>query len=174
MEFVFGTIMVIGVGYLLLMVLGLADTLELIDVDGALGLDAGMDGMGCALIAVFMAVFGAFGLTGVLLSWNLIGTILTAVALGFVMSRLGLVALRQLRKQESKPINFAHSDLIGRGAKITIASAPGKTGEALVEADTILKYPVREIDGAALQRGDRVAIVDVEGRFLIVRKIERA
>jgi membrane-bound ClpP family serine protease len=171
MEIVFGSIMVVGVGYLLLMVFGLADNLELFDVDGALGLDAGMDGMGCALIAVFMAVFGAFGLTGVLLGWNLFGTILTAVALGLVLSRLGLAALRQLRRQESKPIAFAHTDLIGRNAKITIASAPGKTGEVLVEAHTILKYPVREINGEALQRGDRVTIVDVEGRFLVVRKI---
>jgi membrane-bound ClpP family serine protease len=173
LEYFFGGIMIIGLAYLILMILGLADNLDFIDLDGILGLEGGaFDGFGCALLATFCAFFGAFGLTGTLMNWNPLGTLITAVALGFALSRLALVGLRLVLRQQSAPVTSALTDLIGRTGQVTIASAPGKTGEVLIEADTVAKYPIREVNGESLQRGDRVAVLSVEGRFLQVRKLD--
>lgn len=171
-EIFFGGIMVVGLAYLILMIFGLADNLEFIDVDGVLGLEGGaFDGFGCALIATFFAFFGAFGLTGTLMNWNPLGNLLMATALGFLLSRVALGGLRLLKRQQSAPIASAVTDLIGKVGQVTIASAAGKTGEVLIEAETLHKYPIREIDGSALQRGDRVVVLSVEGRYLQVRKL---
>jgi membrane-bound ClpP family serine protease len=171
-EVFFGIVMTIGLTYLILMIFGLADNLEFIDLDAVLGLEGGaFDGFGCAVVATFLAFFGAFGLTGTLMNWNPIGNLLTAAALGFLLSRLALGGLRLIKRQQSAPIDHTVTDFIGKVGQVTIASAPGKTGEVLIEAETVHKYPIREIDGNALQRGDRVVVLSVEGRYLQVRKL---
>jgi membrane protein implicated in regulation of membrane protease activity len=169
MEFLFAGIMLAGLLYIVLSIVGLTDALDFINVDGAFGA-ADLDGLGCSLVAVFMAGFGALGLTGSLLQWNPILTLIAALAVGVVLGRVGMEVLRFVRKQQSAPVTFSSEDLIGQSGRVTIDSPPGKTGEVMVEADTIIKYAVKEINGAALQRGDVVEIVDVDGRVLRVKK----
>ena len=170
MEYLFGGVMLAGLVYLVLMIVGLGDSLDL-DIEGFFGFEsADADGIGCSAVAAFMAGFGALGLTGTLMGWNPIGTLLTAILIGLVIARVSMSALRFVYRQQSSPITFSAHDLIGKAGHATIDSAPGTTGEVLVEAQERHKYPVKEIDGAALKRGDRVTVVDVEGRYLRVRK----
>ena len=180
MAVLFGIIMLVGVAYLLLMILGgLGDAFNM---DGALestGLDAlfGVDspevgevsGLGCSAIAAFLAGFGAVGLTGVLAGWNMIVIVAVSIAFGYGLGRGVVALLRYVRAQQSTTV-FSNRDLLGMPARVTIDSPAGKTGEVLIEGEQILKYPVKEVNGAALKRGDFVEIVDIEGRFLLVKK----
>jgi membrane protein implicated in regulation of membrane protease activity len=182
MAFVFGALMLLGVLYLLLMIFsGLGHAIDM-DVDGALdksGLSAvfGLDktaadeasGLGCSVIAAFLAGFGAVGLTGTLLDWPLPLILIAALVVGVLLGRGVARALRFVYAQQSTAV-YANEELIGQFARVTINSAAGKTGEALVEGDHILKFPIREVGGAELRRGDTVEIVDVQGRFLLVKK----
>ncbi len=170
MEYLFGGIMLAGLVYLVLMIVGLGDSLDF-EVSGFLGIEnPDAEGIGCGAIAAFMAGFGALGLTGTLMGWNPIGTLLTAVLIGLIIARISMSLLRFVYRQQSKPITFSAHDLVGKVAHATIDSAPGTTGEVLVEAGELHKYPVKEVDGAALKRGDQVLVVDIEGRFLRVKK----
>jgi membrane-bound ClpP family serine protease len=46
----------------------------------------------------------------------------------------------------------------------------GKVGEAMIEAEQVLKFPIKEVNDAPLQRGDVVQVVDVRGGYLFVEK----
>jgi membrane protein implicated in regulation of membrane protease activity len=183
MELVFLAIMLVGLLYLLLMIFGgLGDVFQL-DIEGALegtGLDSLLglagaadsgeaSGLGCGVIAAFLAGFGAVGLAGTVAGWNPFLLLAAAVAFGWVLGRAVVALLRFVYRQQSTDV-FHNEDLIGTSARVTINSAPGKTGEVLVELGEVRKYPVQELSGAALQRGDTVEIVAVSGRFLQVKK----
>lgn len=177
---IFGLIMLIGIAYLLMMILGgIGDAFNM---DGALestGLDAlfGLDspdvgevsGLGCSVIAAFLAGFGAVGLTGTLAGWNGVVILAAAVGFGYALGRGVSALLRYVRAQQSTSV-YSNHDLVGSPARVTIDSPAGKTGEVLIEGEHILKYPVKEVNGAALKRGDIVDVVDIEGRFLQVKK----
>lgn len=179
MEIIFGGIMLAGLAYLVLMIiggfgdgpdLGIEGALDATGMDAIFGVESDIAGLGCSVLATFMAGLGAVGLTGTLSGWNPLAILLGAVVGGWLLARLAAVVLRFVYRQQSAPVTFSDQDLIGQSARVTIDSAPNTTGEVLIEADTILKYPVQEITGAALKRGDLVDIVDVSGRYLRVKK----
>ncbi|MCB9451290.1 MAG: NfeD family protein [Anaerolineaceae bacterium] len=184
MELVFGGMLVFGIGYLLLMILGGIGEMTDFGVDGvldSLGLDAlfGFEvgdaaeasGLGCSVIAAFLAGAGAVGLTASLTGWSFLESLLAALVFGFVLARLTVVAMRFLYRQQSESVHFSSRDLIGQSGRVTIDSAPGTTGEIMLEYGEVTKYPVKEADNQPLHRGDIVEIVGVEGRFLQVRKL---
>ena len=180
MEWIFGGLMVFGLLYLLLMIFGSA--LELGDMDGLMestGMDSvfGLDtpaageisGLGCSVIAAFLAGFGAVGLAGTLAGWSLVVSLIGAVLIGLVFGRVVVQALLFVYRQQTESVGSIDR-LIGESARVTIDSAPGKTGEAIIESGEITKYPIREINDAELRRGDTVEIVNVQGRVLQVKK----
>lgn len=182
MEWLFLGIMLLGLLYLLWMIvgglggapdLGLDDMLESAGLAGVFGLDttgAGeMSGLGCGVIAAFLAGFGAVGLTGSIGGWNPLVMLLAAVIFGWLLARAVVLLLQFVYAQQSTSV-FQNETLLGLSARVTIDSPAGKIGEAMVEAEEVRKYPVREINGHALYRGDTVEIVDVSGRVLSVRK----
>ncbi|HLV35617.1 MAG TPA: hypothetical protein VKY59_10910 [Spirillospora sp.] len=182
MEILFLIIMLVGLLYLLLMIFGGAVTVMDIDIDSALestGLDTvfGLDsaggseagGLGCGVIAVFLAGFGAVGLTGSIGGWNPLAMLVAAVLFGWLLGRAVVALLRFVYAQQSTDV-FRSETLIGQSARVTIDSPAGKIGEAMVEEGEIRKYPIKEMNGLALQRGDTVEIVDINGRFLRVKK----
>lgn len=179
MEWIFLSIMLVGLLYLLLMIFGGA--IHMIDVDGLLdstGLDSvfGLHtdggeatGLGCGVIATFLAGFGAVGLTGSLGAWNPLVMLLAAALFGWLLARGVTGLLRFVVAQQATDV-FHNETLIGQYGRVTIDSAAGKIGEAMVEQGEIRKYAIREMSGAALHRNDIVEIVGISGRFLQVKK----
>lgn len=182
MEIIFGIIMLVGLAYLLLMIaggggesldLGMDGVLESSPLGGLFGLespDAGeAGGLGCGVIAAFLAGFGAVGLTGTLAGWNALVILGAALAFGLVLGRLVIGLLRFVIAQQGTRV-FSSDDLIGLSGRVTIDSPAGKTGEVILEGEQVLKYPVKEVNDAPLKRGDIVEVVDIDGRFLRVKK----
>lgn len=184
MEIIFGMMLVFGVGYLLLMIVGGLGEMSDFGVDGvfdSLGLDAvfGFEvgdaaeasGLGCSVIAAFLAGAGAVGLTAALSGWSFLESLVAALVSGFVLARVTVAVMRFFYRQQSDSIHFSARDLVGQSGRVTIDSAPGTTGEIMLDYGEIAKYPVKETDNQALRRGDVVEIIGVEGRFLRVRKV---
>ena len=180
MAMLFLAIMIAGLAYLLLMIFsGVGNVFEVDSVLESIGIDAlfGMDmstsgdasGLGCGVIAAFLTGFGAVGVTGSVGGWNPLLMIAAAIAFGWVLGQVMMRVLRFVYAQQSTEV-FHNEDLIGASARVTINSGAGKTGEAMVELGEIRKYPIKEINGAALQRGDVVEILNINGRFLDVKK----
>lgn len=180
MAVVFGIIMLVGIAYLLLMILGgigdafhLHGALDSTALDALFGVDSPevgeVSGLGCSAIAAFLAGFGAVGLTGTLAGWNIVVIVVISLIFGYGLGRGVVALLRYVRAQQSTSV-FSDRDLLGMPARVTIDSPAAKTGEVLIEGAQILKYPVKEVNGAALRRGDMVEVVDIEGRFLLVKK----
>jgi membrane protein implicated in regulation of membrane protease activity len=180
MVVIFSLIMMIGVAYLLLMIFSsigdafnVDSALESTGLDTLFGLDSPnvgeVSGLGCSAIAAFLAGFGAVGLTGTLAGWNLIVIVAISIGFGYVLGRGVVALLGYVHSQQSTSV-FASHDLLGMPARVTIDSPAGKTGEVLIEGEQILKYPVKEVNGAALKRGDIVEVIDIDGRFLQVKK----
>lgn len=178
MEFFFGGLLLIGIAYLLITSLGLGEMLGVEAADNALdtvGLSPilGLDdasGFGCSVLAAFMAGFGSIGLAGTMAGWSLPVIVLVALGVGYVLGRVVVSGLKFLRAQQSAPFKASMNDLIGKAARITLDAAKNKTGEAMIEEGEVGRYPVKEISGAELKRGDVVEVVDVQGRFLHVKK----
>lgn len=160
LQWIFAALTVVGVLYFAVSLFfgGDADT----------GMDDGGE-IGCTLIAAFFAVFGAIGLLGVLSSWSLPVTLVVAAVAGVVIGRGLMAAMRLVIRQQSTTVT-RDQDLIGSSARVTIDTPEGRTGEALLEGETVGKYPVREINGAALHRNDHVDVVDVHGGILLVKR----
>lgn len=177
MEWIFAGLLVAGLVWLVLMIAaGLGD---LFNIDGALetvgltwllGIDADdASGMGCGVIAAFMAGTGAFGLAGLGAGLAPLVTLIAALVFGFALARLIALVLRGVLRGQRR-VTFAVTDLIGQRARITVGGGGGALAEALVEAETLLKYPARTADDAPLVHGDQVIIVGVEGGVLLVEK----
>jgi membrane protein implicated in regulation of membrane protease activity len=180
MEWIFGAFLIVGVGYLLLTIIGgLIDTpdfgvdaaMDAVGLDVLLGLD-GMEatGFGCSVLAAFAAGFGAVGLVSTLSGWSLILSLLVALAVGMVIARISSAAFKYVYAGQHTDVRSIQM-IVGSTARVTIETPSGSTGEVMVEQEEILRYPVREIDGTPLQRGDLVQIVSIEGNQLRVRKI---
>ena len=140
------------------------------DIDGDVQ-SGGGDGLqiGCASIAAFFASFGALGLAGSLAGVSLAGSLLGATVFGLLVGRLVIAAIAMLKRQESTRVQ-AEASLIGKNARVTINSPAGKVGEAMIEAEQLLKFPIKEVNEAPLVRGDTVKVVDVRGGYLFVEK----
>jgi membrane protein implicated in regulation of membrane protease activity len=149
-----------------------------LDFDADIDLDLDLDGdvhsgeglqIGCASIAAFFAAFGALGLAGSLAGVGVAGNFVGATVFGLLVGRLVIAALTTLKRQESTRVQ-AEASLLGKTARVTINSASGKVGEAMIEAEQVLKFPIKEVNDAPLQRGDAVQVVDVRGGYLFVEK----
>jgi membrane protein implicated in regulation of membrane protease activity len=166
LTWVFGAMTLLGVLYFLITILSGSDLIGDIDLPG---IDVG-DGFGCTILAVFLAGFGSIGLLGVSSGWNLVTTIIAALVFGLILGRLAVGLLRYVFRQQSGTIQPREGQLIGTSARVTIDSPEGKTGEAMIEGEHIEKYPVKEVNGAALRRGDHVEFVEINGGILYVKK----
>jgi membrane protein implicated in regulation of membrane protease activity len=179
MEVLYSGLLLVGLAYLLLMIIsgfadglvpGLDGALDAIGMDTVLGLDgAEATGLGCSVIAVFMAVAGAVGLVATHAGWSLLLVLLVAVAVGMVMARGAAWVLRYVYAGQFTAV---HSDqnLIGQTARVTVAAPAGQTGEAMIETGEVVRHAIREVNGEALERGDQVEIVEIKGHYLMVRR----
>jgi membrane-bound ClpP family serine protease len=158
---IFGAITAVSVIYFLFSVITNADEIGGLEGDSEFSL---------TIIAAFAAVFGAMGLLGTLSGWNVLVTLVVALIVGFVAGRGVFAVLRFVMRQQSEDNVEKIDDLIGKSARVTIDSPAGATGEAMVEANYVMKYAVKEINGAALQRGDAVEVVDTAAGILYVKK----
>jgi membrane protein implicated in regulation of membrane protease activity len=182
---IFAAIMFAGVLYLLISIIagellggdGDMDVGDMhvnidIDVDGGLDTDGDGKGAGCTAIAGFLAGFGSMGLLGSLAGWNLFLSVIIALVWGYVLMRGVVLVLRFVYRQQSTAV-ITSSDLIGSVARITVNTPAGQTGEALLEGEQLIKYPVRTLDGSALQKGDYVEVFEVrEGKLFVKKKRE--
>lgn len=163
-----GVLLAVGVGYLLInLLLGDLD----LDIGLDFGLDAGDGVLGCNVIAVFCVGAGALGVAGTLAAWNPVLVILLSLLLGLILGRLFQRFLQFAMRQESND-PLTKEKLIGLTARVTVPVPAGKMGEALVEHMERIKYAIRNVDHAPLNKGDIVLIIDVQAGRLLVRKIE--
>jgi membrane protein implicated in regulation of membrane protease activity len=136
------------------------------DIDGA---DVGDGEFTLMIAAAFAAGFGAVGLLGTLSGWALLTTLIVALVFGIILGRVVLSVLRYVMRQQSTSVS--HIDhLIGTSARVTIEAPKGAISEAMVEGEYVQKYAVKEVNGAALHRGDVVEVVNAEGSLLFVKK----
>lgn len=173
LPWIFAAIMAAGLTFLLISIFfgGLGDA-DFADMGLDIGSDVG-DGtdFGCIVIAAFLAGFGSFGLLGTLAEWHVFFTILSALAFGLIFGRTTMAMFRFVLRQEHNEL-MTSNDLIGKRARVTVNVPPGKVGEALVEADSVMKYPIRHVDEAVeLHKGDYVQVIDVVGGRLLVKNI---
>lgn len=132
--------------------------------------DASGDGDFTLMVAAaFASAFGAVGLLGTLSGWALITTLAFALVFGFVIGRVVLLVLRFVMRQQSTSVSRVDG-LIGSSARVTIEAPAGAISEAMVEGQYVQKYAIKEINGAALHRGDVVEVVDTDGSVLFVKK----
>jgi membrane protein implicated in regulation of membrane protease activity len=176
MPWIFGAITLIGVVYFLYSIVfgGASDAADLNDLDVSdIGTDVGDTEsgtqLGCMVIAAFLSGFGAIGLLGTLSNWGLPATIGVALAIGLVIGHIVMRTLRFVTRQQTANVASGNA-LIGSSARVTIDTPAGKTGEAMLEEEFVGKYPVKEINSAALQRGDKVEVVNFEGGVLYVKR----
>lgn len=181
MELIFLVIMVLGLLYLLLTIVTGAGIGPAMEIDQALegspiGALMGLDGaggeatgLGCGVIAAFLAGFGAVGLTTHALGLPPVVILIAAIGFGWVLARLVVGLLKLLYAQQYSDV---HSDqtLIGLSGRVTIDVPAGKIGEAMIESGGVRKYAIREISGVALERGDTVEVKEINGRILQVKK----
>ncbi len=185
MEILYTLFLILGLGYLLLTIFGgLGDALDL-GMDGAMesvgldtlfGLDFSADsgmgeatGLGCSVLAAFMAGFGVLGLVGASAGWNPLLVIGGSVVGGWIMGRGFATVMRYVLAGQSTE-GYSSDSLIGLSARVTINTDAGRTGEVMVNIGEQIKYAAREINDAPMQRGDVVEIVDVVGHVLHVKK----
>ncbi|MCC6804555.1 MAG: hypothetical protein IT319_16850 [Anaerolineae bacterium] len=169
LPYIFGAITLAGVIYFIFSILtggdnGIADALP-VDFD-ALG--DGDGNFGCLIVAAFLSVFGVVGLLGTLSGWNLLMTLVAAVAIGALVGRGIMAVLRLVMRQQTASI--APENLVGMIARVTIDTPAGKTGEAILDTTDVAKFPVRETSGAELKRGDQVEVVDFNSGILYVKR----
>jgi membrane protein implicated in regulation of membrane protease activity len=150
------------------------DAMDAADAADATSASTDVKGAGCLTmtIAAFMAVFGAIGVAGTYSERSLWLILLVGVLVSYAVARVVTEVMKYVLRQQGNEA-FSTQDLIGKTAQATINAAPGKTGEVMVEMGRLLKYPVHEVNGEALQRGDTVLIVGLEGRYLKVTKQQK-
>ncbi|MEL6272623.1 MAG: hypothetical protein AAFV33_02415 [Chloroflexota bacterium] len=174
-----GTLESMGIGGLF----GIESAVDALDgLDGMDGID-GMDsanasdassdaqGIGCLTISAFMSMFGAIGMVGTLSGRSLWLIVLVGVILSYAMARVVAEVMKYVYRQQGNS-DYSISELVGKTATATINSESGKTGEVMIEAGRLIKYPVREINGEPLKRGDSVIVREIDGRYLKVEKVE--
>ncbi len=183
----FGSIMVLGVGYLLITLVfgevaeaagglleGVEGTLEGLGLElfpeTAAGDETGK-GISCGLIAAFLAGFGVLGTLASLFGAGAGISILAALVSGIFFGGLYFAFIGFLTRQEASTA-LKVSDLIGSTARVTTNTPAGQTGEAFLEVRSQRKrYPIRELHGQALARGDLVQVERLEGGTLFVVKL---
>lgn len=138
-----------------------------LDVDGAEASEA--KNAGCLTIAAFLSVFGATGLVTTVLELPALLGVLFAAAVGVLVGRATGAIFRMVLRQQSADVR-GETVKIGMEARMTVNTPPGHIGEALIESETVQKFPAQSADGDALTKGDLVAVVNIRDGRLIVRK----
>ncbi|GAB4512705.1 MAG: hypothetical protein OHK0046_12640 [Anaerolineae bacterium] len=171
MVWIYGAVLTVSLVYLLFSIFAG----DIAEISGDVDLDLNADGaeargLGCSVIAAFFAGLGSIGVLGSLSGWETFFTLLTGLAFGLIFGRSTLGVLRFVMRQQSNDLMTTES-LIGAQARITVDTPAGKVGEALVEADSLIKYPVQATsDDIALKKGDYVEVVNVQNGRLFVKK----
>jgi membrane-bound ClpP family serine protease len=159
-SWIFAAFTLAGVGYFLFVIL-----------TGDLAEGAGDGEFGAMVAAAFAAGFGAFGLLGTLSKWSLPVTLLTAAVFGYALGKFGLWVLRAVMRQQTLDSIPKMGKLVGLSGRVTIDSAAGKTGEAMLDGSAhVTRSAVKEVNGEALKRGDIVQVVSAESGLLYVKK----
>jgi membrane-bound ClpP family serine protease len=160
MDWVFGGIMLLGAGYLLVSLLlgNLADGVG----DGEFGI---------ILAAAFCAGFGAFGLLGTWSGWSLPVTLIAALGFGYFLGRGAAALLRFVLRQQTENSIEPMSEWVGLPGRATIDSPAGKIGEVMLEGTShVVRSAAREVNDQPLKRGDVIQVVRVESGLLYVKK----
>lgn len=173
----FGTILTIGVTYIVAMMFlgGITETGLDADVDVEIdtgGADAGGTetiGISLNVIAAFCVGVGAMGLVAALNDWSVLLTTLSSLLFGAFLGRFFQVVMNFVLRQQGGEVITTKS-LIGISARMTVDTPAGKYGEALIEEPERIKYPAKHIHGEALAKGETVVIVNVEAGRLYVKK----
>lgn len=159
-SWIFATFTLAGVAYFLFVIL-----------TGDLSDGMGDSEFGLMLAAAFAAGFGAFGLLGMLSGWSLPVTLLTSAVFGYVLGKFAMWLLRVVLRQQTTGSITSMQVLVGLSGRVTIDSPAGKTGEVMLEsAEYVARSAAKEVNGAALKRGDLVQVVSVESGLLYVKK----
>ena len=177
----FGAIFVTGATFLLVTVFagGFADAD--IDFDMDMDVDVDLDAtdtdgtessrVGCLAIAAFMTGFGAVGTVLALTALPVALAVILALAAGVLFGRTVQGVLGYVMRQQSNAL-IKTGSLEGKLARITVNTPAGQTGEAMLEAETRMKYPVCAVDTTVtLQKGEMVRVVEVKnGRLYVVQE----
>lgn len=184
METVYLVCLLVGGFFVILSLLGGADTdldadfdadvdLDLDfdggEVDGDVGADTGagvgfVDLLSIRALFLFMAFFG---LTGTIFSWlgsAALTTALYAVAMGLVAGLGGNYVIKKLGAEVSSSIGTR--DLKGRTARVVMPFEPGERGKILLEAKgSQFQMIAQAFEGAeeSFQSGDEVVVVRLDG-----------
>ncbi|MBK9123791.1 MAG: hypothetical protein IPM16_11820 [Chloroflexi bacterium] len=162
LPWVFGAFMLVGTGYFVFSIF-FGDVTD----SG----DGGDGDFTLLLIAAFCSGFGAMGLLGTSSGWSVLVTVLVAAVFGYTIGKAAIFVLRWVMRQQTTDSIPVQRELIGMSARVTIESAPGKTGEAMIESGAfVTRSAVKEVNGVALHRGDIVEVVNVESGLLYVKK----
>lgn len=176
--YLFGGILAFGVVYIFAILLlgGLGDVDLGVDADVDFGSDADVSGgdgdaVGISLnvIAAFCVGVGAMGLVASLNDWSVLLTALSSVLFGALLGRFFQVALRFVLRQQHNGL-LTEDRLVGAPGRVTVDTPAGRFGEALIDAEERIKYPVKHFAGESLEKGDAIVVMDVDGGRLLVRK----
>jgi len=171
----FGSILVAGVAYILLMFFmgGLADfDIDVdIDADASADIDGTSEAVGISLnvIAAFAVGVGTIGLVASWADWSWILTLLSSVLFGTILGRILQVMLNfAIRSQGGEVLK--EIDLVGSDVRVTVNIPIGKIGEGMIEEPERMKYAITNLDDEPLNKGDIVRVIQVENGRLFVRK----
>jgi membrane protein implicated in regulation of membrane protease activity len=162
----FGAVLVVGVGYLLISIFagGLDTDIHLGGVDSS-----EIAGIGCNVLAAFCAGMGGVGLIGALSGWNILLTLMLSLLAGLLIGRAVQRTLNFVMRGQRSDL-LTGDKLIGKQARVTVNIPAGQMGEVMVEEPERMKYPVRHVEDTPLQKGDTVIIEDIQAGRLLVRK----
>jgi membrane protein implicated in regulation of membrane protease activity len=188
LPWVFGGLMVLSGGFLIISLIvgeiaeGAGDALDGLDnlLEGA-GIDLIPDnlqlgeeqkGIGCTSIAAFLTGFGAAGLVASLNHLGTVASILAALVFGLVAGGLYVVLMGFISRQQANT-TIGITDFVGLKGRMTVGMSAGKVGQvALTVRGEMKTFPAVETTGEALNKGDAVEIVNLEGGRLYVKKTE--
>lgn len=176
--YLFGGILAFGVVYIVAILLlgGVGDVDFGVDADVDFGGDADAAagdgeavGISLNVVAAFCVGVGAMGLVASLNDWSVLLTLLSSILFGMLLGRFFQVALRFVLRQQHNGL-LTQDRLIGASGRVTVNTPAGRFGEALIDAQERIKYPVKHHAGAALQKGETIIVLAVDGGRLLVRK----
>lgn len=134
------------------------------------GPDGGPSPFSSRVIFTFMTAFGGGGAVASMYGLPVIACVGVGTLLGVVMGGATYAFARILYGQQASS-GFDVGSLVGQPARVTVAIAPGKSGQVVVSAgggsSTLL---ARTRDGVALPEGEMVRVVQVQGDVLYVEK----
>jgi membrane protein implicated in regulation of membrane protease activity len=185
--FCFGTMAVVGGGYLLL-AMGAGDVGDAVEgvmesVDGLLeGLDINIipdswfsgseSGPGSvSVLAAFLAGFGGFGLLATLGGKSVLASIGLGLISGLILAVVLGSLLKFLHKQQATSV-VSDKDFLGLSVQVIANVKPGEIGQGIVDVkNQRLTRGIREIKDKAMSRNDRIEVIEVRGGVLFVKKL---